>query len=230
MRRNVLVNKSSLVLIVALALGACATDDVANNGPQPLTPTERFAIEVRAEPQELKLAAHAGGVSPRQVEALGDFVQRWSGADGGPVTIHAPMNGADPAAVHRTAEDARAFLIDHGVDPTKVRILGYDAGGDPQAPVVVGYQAYVAQGPECGRQWENLTATRNNSEYQNFGCAITANMAAQIANPADVLNPRALDPTDAARRQTVLDHYRKGEKTSSDKDDQANGAVSTAVH
>jgi pilus assembly protein CpaD len=231
MRRIFCVNKSSLVLIAALALGACATDDVANNSaPQPLTPTEHFAIEVRQQPRELKLAPHPQGLSPTQVEALGDFVDRWTDGDGGPVTVHAPQNGGDAQATGHTVEDVRAFLVERGVAPGKVRVVGYDSGGDAQAPIVVGYEVFVARGPECGREWENLTATRNNTEYANFGCATTANMAAQIANPGDVLNPRALDPTDASRRQTVLDHYRKGEKTSSDKDDQANGAISTAVH
>jgi pilus assembly protein CpaD len=226
------VLKTSLILLAGLALTACATTDtdIAATGPQPLTPTERYAIEVRQQPQELKLAPHAQGVSPNQAEALADFVARWSAAEGGPVTVHSPSNGGDPRAAFRTTEDARAILVEKGIDPANIRVVGYDAGGDAQAPIVVGYQAYVARGPECGGEWENLTATRNNAAYANFGCAITANMAAQIANPGDILTPRALDPTDASRRQTVLDHYRKGESTSSAKDEQANGAVSTAVH
>lgn len=36
-------------------------------------------------------------------------------------------------------------------------------------------------------------------------------------------------PYDAARRETVLGKYRKGELTSSQKDDQATGAISQAV-
>jgi pilus assembly protein CpaD len=226
------VLKTSLILLAGLALTACATTDtdIASTGPQSLTPTERYAIEVRQQPQELKLAPHAQGVSPNQADALTDFVSRWSTADGGPVTLHSPSNGGDPQAAYRTTEDARAILVEKGVDPSRIRVVSYDAGGDAQAPIVIGYQAYVARGPECGAEWENLTATRNNAAYANFGCAITANMAAQIGNPGDILTPRALDTTDASRRQNVLDHYRKGEATSSAKDSQADGSVSTAVH
>ena len=47
-----------------------------------------------------------------------------------------------------------------------------------------------------------------------------------IANPGDLLAPRPTDPSDAARRDTVLGKYRQGETTSASKDDQASGTVS----
>ncbi|HEX7761306.1 MAG TPA: CpaD family pilus assembly protein [Caulobacteraceae bacterium] len=226
--------RASLILLASLALTACATDDdMVVNKPAPataLTPTERFAIEVREHPEELKLAPHAQGLSPNQITALGAFVDHWNSVQGGDVLLKAPSNGADPQAAYRTTVDARDYLLAHGLDPQRVKIVGYDAAGDRQAPVLVGYAAYVAKGPRCGQDWENLTATKDNREYNNFGCAMSANIAAEIANPADLLSPRQMDPADAARRQTVLDHYRKGESTSTVKDDQANGAVSTAVH
>jgi pilus assembly protein CpaD len=231
MRRNPKVLKFSLILLAGVALTACATDDAAiASGPPPVTPTERYAIEVSQHPEELKLAPHAHGVSQAQVEALGEFAQRWTDHDGGPITMRAPSHGGDPQAAYRTTEDARDVLVARGVDPGRIHIVSYDAGGEAAAPIVIGYAAYVARGPQCGREWDNMTATGSNREYANFGCAITANMAAQIGNAGDIVSPRPMDPSDAARRQAVLDHYRKGETTSSTKDDQANGAVSTAVH
>lgn len=225
--------RTSLILLASLALTACATDDDVVGKPAPataLTPTERFAIEVREHPEELRLAPHAQGLSPNQAAALGVFVDHWNGVQGGDVLLKSPSNGGDPQSAYRTTVDARDYLLAHGMNPNRVKIVGYDAGGDHQAPVVVGYAAYVAKGPQCGQDWESLTATKDNREYNNFGCAVTANVAAEIASPADLLSPRQMDPADAARRQTVLDHYRKGEATSTAKDDQANGAVSTAVH
>jgi pilus assembly protein CpaD len=107
-------------------------------------------------------------------------------------------------------------------------MASYDAAG--AAPVItVSYPRYKARGPECGRSWENLSSTHGNRPYDNFGCAVTANFAAQIANPADLLAPRALDAPDGGRRQVVLDKYRKGEISSTAKDQQASGAVSNVV-
>ena len=224
--------RPSLILLAALSLGACATDKVAADAglPPPVTPTERFAIEVREHPEELRLAPHAQGLSPNQTSALNAFLDHWNSVQGGDFVLRSPAHGGDPQAAYRTTVDARDYLLAHGVSPAQVRIVDYDAAQDHKAPVVIGYAAYVAKGPQCGQNWENLTATKDNREYNNFGCAMTANLAAEIANPSDLRSPRAMDPTDAARRQTVLDHYRKGESTSTTKDDQANGAVSTAVH
>ena len=110
-----------------------------------------------------------------------------------------------------------------------IRIVGYDAGGDPRAPVRVGYIRYEAQGPQCGQSWENLADVRQNREYDEFGCAVTANVAAELASPEDLLHPRAMTPPDAARRETVITKYRQGDTTSTAKDTQANGAVSSTV-
>jgi len=222
----------SLILLASLSLAACATDDevVSHKADNALTPTERYAIEVREHPEELRLAAHVQGLSANQTAALSQFIDRWSSVNGGDVLVKSPSNAGDPQAIYRATTDAKDYLVAHGVSPDRVRVVSYDGGGDHAAPIVVGYAAYVAKGPKCGQDWENLTATKDNREYNNFGCAVTANLAAEIANPADLLAPRAMEPGDNGRRQTVLDHYRKGEATSSAKDDQANGAVSTAVH
>lgn len=222
----------SLILLASLSLAACATDDevTSHKAEGALTPTERFAIEVREHPEELKLAAHAQGLSANQITALNVFIDHWESVNGGDVLVKTPSNAGDPHAIYRVTVDAKDYLVAHGVAADRVRVVSYDGAGDQAAPVVVGYAAYVAKAPKCGQDWENLTATKDNREYNNFGCAMSANLAAEIANPADLLGPRASDPADAGRRQTVLDHYRKGENTATAKDDQANGAVSTAIH
>jgi pilus assembly protein CpaD len=124
---------------------------------------------------------------------------------------------------------ARTRLVGMGAPAAAVRIVGYDAGGAPNAPLKVGFPRYRASIPQCGG-WDNITATRGNNAYENFGCAVTANMAAQIANPEDLLGPRDSTPADAGRRDTVMGKYRKGETTASAKEEQATGAVSKAVN
>ncbi len=215
-----------------LALGACATPaahDRAAADPPPITPSERYAIQVQPTPLELKLGVHDGGLSPTQVDALRDFVGRWMQTDRAAITIKAPEHGPTQAAVYRTATGARDFLIGQGVDPAAVRIVGYDAADDRAAPVVVGFVRYQANGPQCGRSWDNLASVYENREYAEFGCAVTANLAAQVAEPADLLHPREVGPPDAMRRQTVLDKYRQGALTATAKDSQANGAVSATA-
>lgn len=221
-----------LASLSLLALGACATDSVgphAAAAPPPITPSERYAVQVDPSPLELKLGVHDTGLSPNQADALRDFAARWRLTDRAPITIKAPEHGLAQGPVYRTATSARDLLIAEGVDPEGVRIVGYDVGDDHGAPVVVGFVRYQARGPQCGRAWENLANVYANHEYAEFGCAVTANIGAQVAEPADLLHPRDFDPPDAGRRQTVLDKYRQGAVTTAAKDSQANGAVSSTA-
>jgi pilus assembly protein CpaD len=215
--------------LACLALGACAADQGSSTlaQAQPITPTERYAIQVKPSPVELMLAAHGSGLSPAQVDALRNFMGRYNDADRGAITIKAPEHGPDQTGVYRTASSTRDFLIAQGVSPGDVQIVGYDAGGDAKAPVRVAFVSYLAQGPVCGASWSDVTQTHSNEPYPEFGCAVTANVAAELADPADLMHPRASDPPDAQRRATVLDKYRQGQSTSTPADPQADGTFST---
>lgn len=217
-------------LTLVLGLAACASAPPRQGAvADPPTALDQFKAPVRALPTEIRLAVHAQGVSPGQAKALSDLVAGWRAVEGGKVVIQAPSGPADSGAVYRMGESVRAFLAGQGVPLQAITTVGYDGGGVAGAPIVVGYLRYEVDVPQCGQQWENLTSTWDNQVYGNFGCATTANLAAQIANPADLVAPRASDAPDAQRRMEVLGHYRAGEVTSSARDDQAAGAVSTAV-
>jgi pilus assembly protein CpaD len=222
-----------LASLSLLALGACATDPShakkAAADPPPVTPSERYAIQVNPDPLELKLGVHDSGLSQNQADALHDFVGHWMQTDRAPITIKAPEHGPAQAAVYRTATGARDLLIGQGVAPAEVRIVGYEAADDRAAPVVVGFVRYQARGPQCGKDWSDLSKDFENNGYAEFGCSVTANIAAQIAEPADLLHPRDADAPDAQRRETVLDKYRQGATTATVKDSQANGAVSATA-
>ncbi|MCI3135359.1 CpaD family pilus assembly protein [Phenylobacterium aquaticum] len=224
----------ALTLLLA-GLSACASAPSEEaSGPlgrvaDPRLPTEHYQAQAVESPQEIRLAVHAQGLSANQANALARFVQTWSDGEGGVITLSAPTGGPDGAAAFRTGEGARTFLIAQGVPADRIQVTGYDPAGQPEAPLRIGYTRYEAVIPACGREWQNLASTKTNDVSSNFGCAITANMAAQIANPGDLLRPRDMTPADAARRATVLEKYRKGQVVSSEKDAQAQGVVSDAI-
>lgn len=131
------------------------------------------------------------------------------------LVIEAPAGG-DPAAT-RTAWNIRAALEAAGVPSDRVQLAGYDAP-DPRAPVLAGFETVRAVVPQCGTQWGNLGRTGDNQSASNFGCAVNANLAAQIANPRDIIAPRAMDPSDMNRRTVVFDKYREGAQVSSQRE------------
>lgn len=215
------------VVSLAALVAACATPPGFDK--KALTPTQHYAAKVTSQPEEVRLAVHAQGISPRQAEALEKFVAYWRDDEGGMIGIQAPQDGVEPGAAYRMSESARGFLISKGVPADQIEVVGYAPDNDPNPPLLVGYLRYKAEIPECGKKWTSITSSWKNDVQPNFGCSVTANMASQIANPADLLGPREMTPQDASRRQFVLDKYRKGEVTSASKDDQADGAVSRAV-
>jgi pilus assembly protein CpaD len=89
----------------------------------------------------------------------------------------------------------------------------------------------VAETGPCGLWPEDLGPTMNvayisNRPHWNHGCAIQRNLAAQVAEPADLVQPRADTPALTSRRATVLEKYRKGEGTATQNPDANKGKIS----
>ena len=138
------------------------------------------------------------------------------------------IQGGDPVA-NDMGWQVRSALIAAGAPESRVQIVSY-AAPDPRAPVLAGFETVRAVVPQCGTQWGNLTRSANNTTSANFGCAVTANLAAQIANPRDIVQPRGMTPADAGRRSVVFDSYRAGERTAAEREELlTNRRVSRAV-
>lgn len=222
------MNRSILILpalALAMTVGACA--GAAGSGPQPITPTQRFALAVEPGVDRVALAVHETGLSPNQTRALADMVNRYAAEGATMLTVEAP-SGDDPVASD-LAWRIKGALEAQGVPPYQVQVVTYVAP-DPRAPVLVGFDTVRAAVPRCGTSWTNLGRTGANAGYANFGCAVTANLAAQIANPRDIIQPRGVEPGSAARRSVVFEHYRAGEQTAAERETMIEGQrVSDAV-
>ena len=93
------------------------------------------------------------------------------------------------------------MITAYGFSEANVAIEPYHDGRDAGAPIRLSYLRYVAEGPECGRWTTNLAEDYRNLPYPNFGCAQQRNLAAQVANPADLLGPAPWNrPTRSAVR------------------------------
>ncbi len=220
------VLKSALLALAVAGLAACASTP-PDQGPSKTarTDTEQWMdrIKVSSAPDEIVLAPHATGLSANQGAALEALVSRWLDAEGRELVVTSPNTAG------AMASQIRERLITLGAPAARVRIVGFNPATAEDNTIRVGFLRYAADPIKCGQSWENLTRTAGNKAYDNFGCALAANLAAQVANPEDLIHPRGMDPIDAGRRTTVLDKYRKGEVTSSAKDDQASGTISKAI-
>ena len=62
-----------------------------------------------------------------------------------------------------------------------------------QASEAYPLQAMRGKGEKCGNWPEDLTETPQNARYVNHGCAVQANIAAEIADPGTLYRPHATD-------------------------------------
>ena len=224
------VNDRSAVLSRMLALAACAgmVSACASTGalPPPLTPTSRYVLQVEPGMDRIALAVHDQGLSGNQQAALAALAGRFAASRADVIRVEAPA-GDDPAAA-RAAWGVRDALAALGVPAERVLVTAY-AAPDPRAPVLVGFETLRAHVPQCAGRIGDLARNASNEPDTGFGCAVTANMAAQIANPRDIVIPRDMTAPDAPRRATVLDAYRIGEVTSAELEPLVEGRISEAV-
>lgn len=217
------LNLRHLLVLAATgaALAGCVGGSASLDGEPPLTPISRYSLQVEPGVDRIALAVREDGVSPAQRAALTDLANRFL-LEGAPVLVVEAPAGEDPAAA-QSAWNVKAALEEAGAPADRIRVVSYPAP-DARAPVLAGFETVRAAVPQCGTQWGNLGRTGDNQSASNFGCAVNANLAAQIADPRDIVRPRAMTPADAGRRGVVFDNYRKGDVTSAEREPLISGA------
>jgi len=217
---------ASAVLVLAAGLAASGCASVSGPTDAPLTPLSRYSLQVEPGLDRIALAVHDDGLSSNQQAALRGLAARYGNSGAGHVRIESPA-GDDPVSVQQ-AYAVRNFLQGAGVPEDRIQMAAYLAP-DPRAPVLAGFETIRAAIPDCAAQSRHLGARMSNQSSGGFGCAITANMAAQIADPRDILGARPMTPADSGRAAVVFDNYRKGEVSSTPQEQLVSGRISGAV-
>ncbi len=201
------------------------TAEAADTKPAPVTPTEQYVLSAQTMVKAVNLRITPQGLSENQRRALDQVAEKAAWTSGQPVDVQI-VTGDDPVAIS-AGNAIGTYLVGRDVDSSS--LSQYSEPDQPADIVTVNMVFYRAHVETCNQSWENLAKTGSNKPYANFGCALTANLAAQVADPRDLSHPETSDSADASRRSVVLDHYRKGEKTSSDVDDSSKGTISNAI-
>lgn len=207
------------LLFLPLALGACGHDEEAPRvaGWSMLDPTQRHPIHVSQEPQTMRIAVgrYAQGLTAQQRAEVLAFADHSRASDAGNsrLIISAPGGAENEVAAMHAVRQIRRILTDYGFAETSIAVEAYQAEEGRDSPIRVSYLRFVADGPECGIWPTNLAYEPQNLPYPNLGCATQRNLAAQVANPADLLGPRTESDRSAERRDNVWDKYVTGEST-----------------
>lgn len=201
------------VATLAAVVSACANvhhievgavpDDYRTNHPIIVSERETtLDVPVASGDRNLTIAARG---------AVRGYAQKYRARASGAVQIVVPHGSVNSGAASLVAEDIRKELVKEGVPANRIITAGYQAGYENDAaPVRLSYYGITAAAGDCGRWPEDILANGNeNKHYANFGCATQNNLAAQIADPMDLIAPRGSTPIDADRRSQVIQDYRE---------------------
>nr|WP_245198613.1 CpaD family pilus assembly protein [Jiella mangrovi] len=184
-------------------------DDYRTRHPIVVSQAET-AIDIPVSSSESKLTLS----SRSRVE---EFARHFNADKIDTMRVLVPYGSANERAAEQVSRDVVKVLRKNHVGGRQIMVMPYSAVGDTgPTPIRLAYSTLVAKTGPCGRWPADLGDTSENKNYFNFGCASQQNLAAQIADPRDLLGPRGMDPADAQRRTTVIDKYRNGEVTSAD--------------
>jgi pilus assembly protein CpaD len=224
------MTKTQNALLLPLALLALGATACASTGPRGGERGERVA-QIRAVetsrtildahlPQpvavEARLALGAGsgasGLTQAEHAQIAAFATEFIRLGRGNVVISAPADAANSAAAALLAQDAQRALFAAGVDFARMSGGAYQASGQSGAPVIVSFARHEVAPVTC-TPWSQIDPrkTASNAATERFGCAQSANLAAMLADPGDLLGDRGEAPKDAERIQVGVDKLRKGE-------------------
>lgn len=216
MRFDLRRDRNSTALRLALAatavalLAGCANRDSVTVGSIPDDYRTRHPIVVSEKEQsvDVPVAATDRGVTITQRDAVEGFIANYDRSAAPPVTILTPYGSQNEIAANNVAQGLVHLLKKNGVPASRIAIAAYQAdAAETAAPIRVSYVAMMAHTSKCGRWPDDLTKTSENKNYANFGCSYQNNLAAQIANPADLLGPRKPTSIDAGKRGVAIDKW-----------------------
>jgi len=214
---------------LALSLGACQhTEPDFYTGSVTADYRDRHPIRLVDGQRSLQILVGSGraGLTATQRAQVASLGSDWRHEGTGYVVIETPAGAVNSAAAKATVREIKSLLHFAGVPPQATLLRQYQQPyREDLGAIRVTYTKIQAVAGPCGQWPDNLgpglvgnerypLLESENVPYWNFGCATQKNLAAAVANPEDLVQPRPETPAYASRRQTVVDKYRQGQDTS----------------
>jgi pilus assembly protein CpaD len=229
------------VLVAGSTLSGCYTIASAPYSPIPPEASypndyrKRHPIAIREGNRavEVFVGRDRAPLSASQRADIASLAHVWRSESTGGIVISVPYGTPNGHASSQAAREIRSLLVASGIPDNLIATRAYQPEDPTKLSVLrVGYSRMVAEAGPCGLWPSDLgptydTAAYNeNRQYWNMGCANQRNLAAMVANPADLVQPRGESPSWTQRRTVVLEKYRAGQSPETNYPNQDRGKVS----
>ena len=177
---------------------------------------DRHPIVLTDAPKVLDVFVEGGGgLVSRERQDISDYLADYRSHGQGPLLAQVPAGpGTAPGtgrALERIREAVGGRLSVSQYRPTDPRLA---------SPIRLSFKRLTAKvAGRCGLWPQDLGVAdyayqSRNEEYWNFGCAYQSNLAAQVADPVDLVRPRRDAVPDTARRMYNIGRIRQGQDPS----------------
>ncbi len=210
---------------VALQAAGCAgkADNMASLAP--IDVRERHPIVLRDAPRSLDVFVGRSGATldSRQAEDVVDFAREFRRSGRGGLVAEVPTGARRELATRDALSGIRTALARGGVSPGALSVKTYPVQ-DPglASPIRLTFASLQAGLPhQCG-QWptdlgsSDYKFSASNEDYWNFGCASQATLAAQVADPIDLVRSRDEGRPDIVKRMGAIAKIREGKDPSTE--------------
>jgi len=235
MKKSLPLARTLACVGLAAFLAGCKTTsqvDLVQSIPDDYRQRHPIAVREKVQSMTVFIGDARGMLTPAQRVELAALASSWLQEATGGIVIEMPVGSPNERAAAGAAREIRSVLGAGGVPARAIEIRPYPA----QDPVRLGtirvnYPRMAAETGPCGLWPNDVGPTYDpiywaNKPAWNHGCANQRNLAAQVAEPADLVQPRSETPVLAARRSTVTDKYRKGEPSATQTPDANKGKIS----
>ena len=231
--------RALLVVMAGSTMSGCytATAPVAAVPPveYPNDYRARHPITIREGKQTMDvfIGRDRSALNASQRADLSSFAHVWRGESTGGIIISVPYGAPNTRASSEAAREVRSFLVSFGIPNNLIVTRPYQPESPEKLSVLkVSYSKMVAEAGPCGLWPRDLGPTydvdtyNGNRPYWNLGCSNQRNLAAMVANPADLVQPRGESPSWTSRRTVVFEKYRTGVSSETNYPNQNRGKVS----
>jgi pilus assembly protein CpaD len=182
----------------SITVGA-VPDDYRTNHP--------IVVGEKARRIDIPVGATQHALAQTQEVAVRGFLHTYDRTARPAVTMLVPHGSVNQHSASIVADGIVRVMQSEGVGEGHIIRQHYQADASSEAPIRLTYSTLQASVGQCGRWDKDLLDNPENRHYTNFGCAYQNNLAAQIADPADLLGPRKPTPIDAQNRQNAIEDY-----------------------
>lgn len=170
-------------------------------------------VDEKEQVLDIPVASSAYDLPLASASSVQGFARAFRTSQSKTMTVLVPTGSPNESAARTVASSVVEKLSMSGIPTHRIRQAGYHASQHGSAaPIRLSYNAITASVKGCGKWPADLASDggSKNQNYHNFGCGSQSNLAAMVANPADLLGPRGMTGIDAERRTIAIDDYRSG--------------------